>query len=152
MESKSYLRAKNCSCCLIRLDIIPKRDVRRISDNNLLNTLNTVKPIILTNKRKEIDQTRINIDDFICGNCIHYAKKFKKDNDVPIISTSIYPSLICVSEASTSQPSTSQPSTLQSSTADDSDSDIDNAKSRLHNLYSLFLPKHLQSADQHQVW
>jgi hypothetical protein len=34
------------------------------------------------------------------------------------------------------------------------DSDSDNAKSRLCNLYSLFLPKHLQSVpvDQHQVW
>jgi hypothetical protein len=50
MESKTYLSAKNCACCTIRLDKLPKRDVRRVSESDL-NTLNTVKPIILTNKK-----------------------------------------------------------------------------------------------------
>ena len=73
MENFGNLREKYCACCSKRLDKIPRRDVRRISDSSLLNNLNTVTPIILTNKQKIIDQTIINIGDLICGSInFHY--------------------------------------------------------------------------------
>ena len=55
MENFGNLREKYCACCSKRLDKIPRRDVRRISDSSLLNNLNTVRPIILTNKKKIIE-------------------------------------------------------------------------------------------------
>ena len=57
MSELGNLRLKNCACCSIRLDKSKRSHVRRINDNDLLNKLNTVKPIILSNKRKVSDMT-----------------------------------------------------------------------------------------------
>ena len=45
MERISQLYLKYCGCCGKRLNMVPKRDVRRVSERDLLN-INTVKPII----------------------------------------------------------------------------------------------------------
>ena len=65
MENFGNLKLKNCACCGKRLDTVPKRDVRRVNESDLLNNINTVKPIILTNKRKVIDQVQVKIGDLI---------------------------------------------------------------------------------------
>ena len=80
MENFGNLKLKSCACCGERLDTVPKRDVRRVNESDLLNNINTVKPIILTNKRKVIDQVQAKIGDLICGGCRSYAKKFKNNN------------------------------------------------------------------------
>jgi hypothetical protein len=77
MAEFSYLSLKKCACCSLRMDKLPRRDVRRVKENDLVDLLNTVKPIVLTNKRKAMDSTQINIGDFVCNNCRNFAKRFK---------------------------------------------------------------------------
>jgi hypothetical protein len=42
MENFGNLKLKNCACCGKRLDTVPKRDVRRVNESDLLNNINTV--------------------------------------------------------------------------------------------------------------
>ena len=76
METFQHLESKICACCLSRLDKVPKRDIRRVNECDLVNNLNTFRPDILTKKRKEIDQNEVKLGDWICGRCMSYAKKF----------------------------------------------------------------------------
>ena len=91
MSEFSVFRTTNCTCCLKRLDKTKQANVRRVNDNNFLNKLNTVKPIILTNKRKQNDITLINIGDIVCGLCRSYANNYKLDNVTNVFH--LYPSL-----------------------------------------------------------
>jgi hypothetical protein len=79
MSELNYIKLKNCSCCSARFDRCPRRDIRRVSENDVV-TFNTVKLIILTNKRKLLDTNIINVGDYVCGSCRSYAKKYKTDN------------------------------------------------------------------------
>jgi len=103
----------------MRLDNTKRSDVRRVNDVDFLNTLNIVKPIILTNKRKEPDPNKINIGDLVCGCCRGYAKKFKPDtvqlSSNQASTSRLYPDIQYTSqntlfEASSSIASSSQPS------------------------------------------
>jgi hypothetical protein len=76
MAEFGNLRHKYCACCSTRLDYINKRrNIRRVNTNDLLNTLNIVKPIILQDKRKNID-TDVKLNDLICGKCRNYANRY----------------------------------------------------------------------------
>jgi hypothetical protein len=79
MSELRYLSLKNCACCSVRLDRTVKRNIKRVNESNL-HLMNTVKPIILNNKRKTTDDVQINVGDLICGACRVYAKKFKTNN------------------------------------------------------------------------
>jgi hypothetical protein len=87
MSEFGNLRSKKFARCSMRLDNTKRSDVRCVNDVDFLNTLNVVKPIILTNKRKEPDPNKINIGDLVCGRCRGYAKKFKPDT-VQLLSSS----------------------------------------------------------------
>src|SRR5689334_6340757 len=106
MESLKYLRTRNCACCLKRLDQVPKRDVRRVKECDLVNNLNTVKPIILTNKRKEFDQVEVKLGDLVCGGCMAHAKRLKNNTNtstyVETVTSNIYPVLPIITEHSSS--------------------------------------------------
>ena len=92
-DTLKYFRNKSCACCSIRFDKLPRRSVTRVQDDiDFINKLNTVKPIILSNKRKLNDFMEIKKNDLICASCRLYTKKFKSDN-VQINSSNIYPSL-----------------------------------------------------------
>ena len=78
MASFGNLKLKNCACCSKRLGNVPKRGIRRVNINDSLDILNTVKPIVLTKKKKVYDQVQIKIGDLLCGTCRSYAKNYKK--------------------------------------------------------------------------
>lgn len=80
MDSFRYLKLKNCACFAKRLDQVPKRGIRRVNINDSLDILNTVKPIILTNKKKVYDQVQIKIRDLLCGTCRSYANNYIKSD------------------------------------------------------------------------
>jgi hypothetical protein len=72
---------EKCSCCLKRLDSVPKKSIRRIIKSNLLRKINKVKTVILQKQSKPIDLTKIKRGDFVCGRCISFANNRIKDND-----------------------------------------------------------------------
>ena len=122
MSNFGNLKLKNCSVCRTRLDYVPKRGIRRISDIEMVNKLNTVKPIILTNKRKEVTNEQVSPGDLVCNGCRQFAMKYE---DKTPKTPNIYPSLPSTSAVgdniqSTSQEDSSQlPSAFESMDIDD---------------------------------
>src|SRR5882724_6505421 len=145
MSQLPILRYKYCACCSVRLDKVIKRDVRRVNENDLVTKLNTVKPIILTNKRKLMDSTLINKGDLICGVCRNFAKRFKCDNTSNVnvslpSTTNMYPSLLSLNSpdnSSTSHSTLPIASTSTATTSLPSSSHASSANTRSSRLYPL---------------
>jgi hypothetical protein len=57
MSQLKYLSTKTCAVCTKRLDCTYKRDVRTVKNDDIIQSLNSVKNRILTNKGKEIETT-----------------------------------------------------------------------------------------------
>jgi hypothetical protein len=83
MSEFQYLSTKSCACCSVRLDTVMKRDVKRdvkrIYQDDLIQSLNSAKNKILTMKNRPINDTIINQGDLICGSCRSYANKYKSE-------------------------------------------------------------------------
>lgn len=82
MADLTYLCLKNCSCCGVRLNSIKKTCIRRINDEILMQKVNSVKNKILSNKKKEPDNSLVDIGDIICDTCRAYAKKYGTSENV----------------------------------------------------------------------
>ena len=73
MEVLEHLSIKYCCCCGKRLDKTPRAGVSRVQSVNL-SKVNTCKPIILSNKRKEFDGVEVKTGDLIVGHASHLLK------------------------------------------------------------------------------
>ena len=131
MSELNYIRTKNCTCCSVRLDRTTRRDIRRVNQNNV-ELFNTVKPIILSNKRKTIDNNVVNVGDYVCGGCINFSKRFKPDQANPIetLRAQLYPTLPDINEDPHEFPVStntvpSQPSLFAATTSTASSSNVD---------------------------
>jgi hypothetical protein len=77
MSQLTFLRYKTCACCSIRLDSTLKRNITRVYSENVIQSLNSVKNKILTNKNRPINDTIIKRGDTICGACRTAANNYK---------------------------------------------------------------------------
>ena len=69
----NYLRLKHCAICLIRLDKVDKKNIRRAKEKELI-ALNNIKPNILKKIDKPVNDTVIKSEDLICKRCMSCFK------------------------------------------------------------------------------
>jgi hypothetical protein len=93
MSQLIYLRTKTCAVCTKRLDCTYKRGVRTVKNDDIIQSLNSVKNRILTKKGKEINDTIIKKGDTLCGACLAYTYKYQTTTNQRLNSaTNILPS------------------------------------------------------------